>query len=170
MNSGRYRTAMSNLSMLLQVRERVEEEVEASARTTTTTTSTERSQRPPLQGTFSDGAFLQGQKWGSTACGAGSVEWPLATGQARLKGFSSTPVDEPCRGPADQLLAEPGCCAASTRVIEGFAGPGPEVPQLSSTSCPFTQWMHTAVPEFCAGDAVAKVTSVPLCLTRSERR
>ena len=32
MNSGNYRAAMSNLSMLLQVRERVEGEVKASAR------------------------------------------------------------------------------------------------------------------------------------------
>jgi hypothetical protein len=29
--------------------------------------------------------------------------------------------------------------------------------------------MTTGVPEFCAGDAVAKATSVPLCLTRSEK-
>jgi hypothetical protein len=29
--------------------------------------------------------------------------------------------------------------------------------------------MTTGVPEFCAGRAVAKATSVPCCLTRSEK-
>jgi hypothetical protein len=62
MNSGNYRAAMSNLSMLLQVRERVEGEVKASARN-----DDEHRTKP------NGGALLQGQNFRKTGGARGGA-------------------------------------------------------------------------------------------------
>ena len=98
-------------------------------------------------------------------CGAGSVEWPLAS---KVEGFLVILVDKPwCRGPTDQLPIEPWLLLphALSKDLLGRS--------LRSTIIqhfwPIYPMMTTGVPEFCAGDAAAKATSVPLCLTRSEK-
>jgi hypothetical protein len=77
MNIGNYRAAMSNLSMLLQVRERVEGEVKASAR------NDDEHRTKPTGGVAARAELSKdgrGQGWsngGCTAAELGSVEWPL---------------------------------------------------------------------------------------------
>jgi hypothetical protein len=70
MNIGNYRAAMSNLSMLLQVRERVEGEVKASARNDDEHRTKPTGGRCCKGRTFERRAGPGVEQWGVHGCGA----------------------------------------------------------------------------------------------------
>jgi hypothetical protein len=129
MNSGNYRAAMSNLSMLLQVRERVEGEVKASARNDDEHRTKPNGGRCCKGRTFERRAGPGVEQWGCTAAELGSVDSLSGHWPGKVEGFFCNPRRQTLVSWAGGIncLLSMAWGAASTRVVEGFAGPGPEV-------------------------------------------